>query len=779
MSSQPVSLLLDLPFLLLILMYDIGETHASYSWLSAACPLPSKEISAWIKANIPGHTIEADSQDGLPEDTPWNDCLDFHSASSPDGQADQDAETLSPSPKKKKPLITYRARKSSTTSRNSASTSAAAGRKPLKLAPILQFRDFLEEQATQASQRALSPPPPLPAAQRMRKDDVQAANPKKRPTRSKAAISEIGRPSKRLAAASEKGKERETENKLQPAELLQMHARTRLMGIVSGIIHDQGADSTSSTTARPSKRMHAHPVPFPVQPQAPTRPVRRLTRAGRQSALDRNSEGDTQVIDPATFLLQEESTEIIEDFSSAAIVVQDDHNSNNDDTDMEVAHALLAADKSAFEEDIDDSRQISSHNNPFNDHQLPLDTPVASTSKLPSPQTVGPAPPLSSSITSTSFTSASSSLNFQYVPFSITAVHSRSAQHSQAPEAVLQSTGLAPPPDPVSNQSLDAPDGSNMDIDTSAVSATKSVENHMPQAAQPRRSPRQKEQKAVKATLFARKSTKPADVSKSTRSKGKDREVSSERDAISMASFLRLVFEPPSEQRPTKRLKAAEGRSDLSRPSIPKYIPFRTLSSSVPLAPILHTYVDSKDLYTGGIFGSGYLGLGRRGHWILPLTAFQNSLLSEGKDRASQGTVLGLDDSSDAVGSHNSDARGRQIVWTYTRLRVFSDHLRKMAQSSRWGFMDFFPAPLPFSTTSHGAPYCIKISIASSMALMLRSALSEFSCRLHARTKEELEVLADDRDADAGNAGTKWLDGKQGVKLTWWDEIDRREILLA
>jgi len=318
-----------------------------------------------------------------------------------------------------------------------------------------------------------------------------------------------------------------------------------------------------------------------------------------------------------------------------------------------------------------------------------------------------------------------------------------------------------------------------MDIDTSAVSANKSVENQMPQAAQPRRSPRQNEQKAVKATLFARKSTKPAEGSKSTRSEGKERQVLSERDTISTASFLRLVFDPPSEQRPSKRLKAAEGRSDLSRPSIPKYIPFRTLSSPIPLAPILHTYVDSKDLYTGGIFGSGYLGPGRRGCWILPLTPFESPLLGEGKNHPSQGIVLGLDDNGDAAGLYDSDARGYQIVWTYTRLRVFLKHLRKMAQSSRWGFMDFFPAPLPFSITSHDSPYCIQISIASSMALMLRSALSEFTCRLHARTKEELEEFADDKDADAGNAGTKWLDGKEDVKLVWWDEIDRREILLA
>ena len=270
---------------------------------------------------------------------------------------------------------------------------------------------------------------------------------------------------------------------------------------------------------------------------------------------------------------------------------------------------------------------------------------------------------------------------------------------------------------------------------------------------------------------------------------------------ISMERFLQLAFarfsERPAEQAEVDRPKSPtlsnpniSGMSakqgllqnigmiyHLERPVIPKHIPFQTFTLNIPSSQIRHLYVSEEALYAGGLFGKGYLGPGRRGFWTLPLSKAGNTKETE---QAGTSIVLGLSDDIPR------SVKEGTIIWTLARLRVLIRQIRKMSQLSKWGMLDVFAAPCLRTQEDRenqdptwSQSYCIKITCQASMSLMLRSVISEFACKLNEQG-DECDDFAEEVDRINRRAGTKWLStDKPGINLTWWDEIERREVLVA
>ena len=216
---------------------------------------------------------------------------------------------------------------------------------------------------------------------------------------------------------------------------------------------------------------------------------------------------------------------------------------------------------------------------------------------------------------------------------------------------------------------------------------------------------------------------------------------------ITVATFLKLVIPPK-----------------LARPPPPPNLPFRRMSKPLEPAPILHTFVPQADLEHGGPNNDGYLGVGRRGWWTLPLLT--RNTVSKSDSAPSTGIILGLEDSSHSpiVGT---------ITWTLPRLALLFKQIAAMSATRKWGMLDIFPSPVP-NDLGH---VHIRIVCPASLALQLRTVLSEMACRLDLDGHEM--DLPPGADVEEGTYGKMWLSPQTGVKLAWWDEMERIPVLLA
>ena len=94
-----------------------------------------------------------------------------------------------------------------------------------------------------------------------------------------------------------------------------------------------------------------------------------------------------------------------------------------------------------------------------------------------------------------------------------------------------------------------------------------------------------------------------------------------------------------------------------------------------------------------------------------------------------------------------------------------------MASTRKWGMLDIFPI-----VTSSEAMN-IHITCPAHLALRLRTVLSEMACKL--------DEEGDEIDEPAGielreeQIGKMWLGVEAGVRLVWWDEMERVPVLLA
>ena len=213
-------------------------------------------------------------------------------------------------------------------------------------------------------------------------------------------------------------------------------------------------------------------------------------------------------------------------------------------------------------------------------------------------------------------------------------------------------------------------------------------------------------------------------------------------EKVSIASFLRLAM-------PEK----------LARPPPPPILPFRSLSRPITPARVFQAYVSDSELDEGGLNDAGYLSAGRRGWWVLPLAA------PSSMQPTSAGVILGLGNdlpSSIPVGT---------VIWTLPRLRLLFKQVAAMASTRKWGMLDIFPI-----VTSSEAMN-IHITCPAHLALRLRTVLSEMACKL--------DEEGDEIDEPAGielreeQIGKMWLGVEAGVRLVWWDEMERVPVLLA
>lgn len=222
---------------------------------------------------------------------------------------------------------------------------------------------------------------------------------------------------------------------------------------------------------------------------------------------------------------------------------------------------------------------------------------------------------------------------------------------------------------------------------------------------------------------------------------------------------------------------------ELSRPqSVPPS--FRRLSKPVAPADPVKTFAS---LASGESLTNAYLAPDRRGWWALPLE-FSHSVtaIGDAEDvRPSQGCVLGLDGRLESLGTHERElppSAGRTIIWTVPRLRLLFRQIHALLRTRKWGYMDVYvsrsspQAHQHLRTGDSGAH--VRVACQASLALMLRTILGEMACKLDA-AGDELE-----EPAFAGmpleTVGEMWL-GREaaGVQLVWWDERERKPVLLA
>lgn len=229
-----------------------------------------------------------------------------------------------------------------------------------------------------------------------------------------------------------------------------------------------------------------------------------------------------------------------------------------------------------------------------------------------------------------------------------------------------------------------------------------------------------------------------------------------EGNAITIDEFLSLAFGPHNGPSTGGYL-----RHMLPSRCVPR---FRTLSSAIPSRPIAQVFVADETLHGGGIFRGGYLGPGRRGFWDLPLTIKQPPSQLH---KASQGIILGLKNCSVEV-----DLRPSPIVWTLQRLRYFLARLQALARLGKFGV-------LTVSTTGLGGAESIQVSCQASMALMMRTVFNELACPLDKEGNEVCEPSEGTNFPGRSRLGDKWLSAKAGIRLAWWDEIERCPVLFS
>lgn len=193
---------------------------------------------------------------------------------------------------------------------------------------------------------------------------------------------------------------------------------------------------------------------------------------------------------------------------------------------------------------------------------------------------------------------------------------------------------------------------------------------------------------------------------------------------------------------------------------------FRTLSKPIPASPISESIVADASLHDGGVFGSGYLGRGRRGFWHIPLDTKQPL-----HPRASGGVVLGLSRTLPTIDL--SIVHPPVVVWTLQRVRYLLARVRDLARLGKFGVVTI-------ATSGDGGARGIQVSCQASMALMLRTVFGELRCPVDADGNEVCDVSQDSGDgASHSQQGSNWLSAENGVRLVWWDEIERRPVLIS
>jgi hypothetical protein len=224
---------------------------------------------------------------------------------------------------------------------------------------------------------------------------------------------------------------------------------------------------------------------------------------------------------------------------------------------------------------------------------------------------------------------------------------------------------------------------------------------------------------------------------------------------ITLATFLSLAFDQHGVQK-TRRYD----QTTLPSRSIPK---FRTLSRPIPATQIHLALVSVSRLHDSAEHGIGYLSPGRRGCWALSLTEGSANPL------CSPGVVLGM--SQDVIAPRNDF---QPIVWTLARLQLLVTRIHDIAKLGKFGVVSIFPA-----VESSGSD-CVKIGCQASMALTLRTVLCELACPLDSDGRES-NISHATSSARTTNCkmGEKWLSSQEGIRLVWWDERERKPILVA
>ena len=598
---------------------------------------------------------------------------------------------LSPTKNKKKPVRTY-----------SGVRKSAARRKPLQLAPIGAFRELLEEPSSQRPE--LNPP-------KVAKRTTAIAKRTRRPLPD--ALAPTLRPSKRSKLAQNES----TDARLRDVTELQMqdlvkHAKFR--------------------------RSHDQQVSFPIPTLQTTerQGVGIITNGAEQTGL------------------QQEVTEIIEDFSESSMRLANLHafrtNTNQKGEAEECMTTSVILDSSNRVQSTQDisSAMLHSLNHLDDAVQTSRDRSLACSSmyasfESPSVPTLQRSPP----------------------------VRSTGLLMSPTLDISLDKdmTSTAPPAGQLPHFQSVLSLGAASAIDK----GDKSVSSNLP----------------VPPDVSA--STNPSPFEAKTRVNDMNRHhveepILSDSPVVSLDAFLTLAFmkaiETLNEKGEPLEIAVSAGTTQavqksssmedfgklyMARPVLPKTIPFRTFALLLPTSPIKDFYVPREALSAGGIFGNGYLGPGRRGCWMLPLQGNAKET-----DKASPAVLLGL------TGEMPEPVGTGSIIWTLARLCVLIQQIRKMGELGKWGVLDIHPAPAPSSSESACLPYFIKISCQASMALMLRSVLSDFACKLDEQG-DEMNCLAEDVDRREGISGVRWLDENAGIRLHWWDEYERRVILVA
>ena len=222
---------------------------------------------------------------------------------------------------------------------------------------------------------------------------------------------------------------------------------------------------------------------------------------------------------------------------------------------------------------------------------------------------------------------------------------------------------------------------------------------------------------------------------------------------------------------------------ELSRPQ-PVPPSFRRLSKPVAPADPLKTFAS---LASGQCLTNGYLAPDRRGWWALPLEISHSDMAAghAADVRPSQGCVLGLDGGLDSLGAYERalpPSAGRTIIWTIPRLRLLFRQIHALIRTRKWGYVDVYlsrrsPQAHQHLSAGHSCAH-VRIACQASLALMLRTILGEMACKLDAAGDETEEPAFAGMPPET--VGEMWL-GREtaGVQLVWWDERERRPILLA
>lgn len=222
-----------------------------------------------------------------------------------------------------------------------------------------------------------------------------------------------------------------------------------------------------------------------------------------------------------------------------------------------------------------------------------------------------------------------------------------------------------------------------------------------------------------------------------------------ENNLVPMATFFSIALHP-----------------ETRRPPAFADLPIKRLSRAVKESFIRHTFVQEFELHEGGLFGDGYLGSSRRGWWALSLERVRQA---EAGERPSGGHILGRTE-----GEGVPDLPAGTIIWTIQRLRVLFKQIHSMVSARRLGYLDIYTS----LDTQQESKHHVRIACRSNLALTLRTLLGEVACELDNEGHETEEQANSSTPLE--RVGSRFLSNTEsGVKLVWFDEMERKAILLA